>query len=810
MTPNEWADFWHNVVGVNVFPANTKSKEPFYTDKLGNKHYISWSKSGYQTNSITEEKFKEWKDNNCFDNGLAVICGKVFRGKNEGLWINGLDLDNPKAIEVLLKTHTLKQLAETTLVEAHSDQTAHVYYLTREAIKGKVGNPKERDGNPMPQIEVKSGGNSILYCAGGLHKDGKLIEILGTNEIKIVEKEKLEKQIDGICKEFGIPYLDGVNESQKPIEDLVKDDFELHEGNNRSLAVLRYLDSKKKYNPEFTEIELYGIGLAFNQKHCKPPYDNKKIKDLAKQALNFIETQNKKDELENPKKKKKVGDEPTIQIYKVGKQKIIKAVKSETDTEQIVIQALVYGKPQWIDVLSPTFTQIVRLGTQEKYKKIYGDSTYTTAIKNIHAEGLLNGTDIRPVFKRSALIENILYYDLQNLDGTIYKISKDEIIECQDRDDIPIFLKSPSGNTISNSQPKPMFDNSKALDELVKLFRIKDEDKLVFKSHLICYFLMGFPIPIAIFHGEQGSAKTSTTSGIKQVYDPEGECALSIPEKVDDLAVVLSNHGMSSFDNTDNFTKDISQFLCKAVTGTQHVKRQLFSNGEEFSLMLKSKIILNGISPSINQPDLLERSIFYELPPIDKTERMTDKKFQEKLTELKPQVLGVIFETLQKAMKIYDDIDKELDGKSLPRMASFSVWGESISRVLGHGDNSFIDSYTEKLEASDIGLTDEYPIIQPLIDFMGDSKVQELLLSNLFERIVDIDKIKDDDRLPKDTIRLGKQLRQLSPALRTLGYNVTILTYNKKDGKYPRGQRIVKITKISENGLDNHIEDDNE
>jgi len=212
-------------------------------------------------------------------------------------------------------------------------------------------------------------------------------------------------------------------------------------------------------------------------------------------------------------------------------------------------------------------------------------------------------------------------------------------------------------------------------------------------------------------------------------------------------------------------------------------------------------IILNGITPTIDQPDLLERSIFYELAAISKKERMTDAKFSTKFNELKPHVLGFIFKTIQKAMIIYDEVHKELDGMALPRMASFAVWAEAISRSLGHGKNEFIERYDEKITESNLSLSDEYPIIEPLINYIGEEKNKELTVSKLFLEIIDLEKLKQDERLPKDSKRLGKQLKQLSPTLRTLGFNVTTSIYNKRDGKFPRGASIVSITKISEDGL---------
>ena len=860
-TSNEWADFWRNDIGVNVIPATNKhdnpdlQKKPFWTDDNNNPHWIKWKQDGYQTKPISEKQHDEWKKNNAFKDGMAIICGQVWRGKQRGLWINGIDCDNKLGLDEV-SNNDIKKMSQYTLVEQHGNKNkCHVLYYTNEPILSKGSNKnKDDNGNPLPQIEIKSEGNKLLYCAGGIHKDGSLIEIVGIDKVRTLDKRGLEERIDLILQKYSIPYLNGLTATSTSgeIKKLHDKTLKKTKGDGGGLDLLRVIDSWKIKNPEFSESMLIGLATEYTNDHHDPPCTEEKIKSLVKQGIKFgeeklqerenqpMEIESKALELlqEHDKKEalvklkeycvvigEKKGDTilkeivkkatkklqnnysdeestATIQAYNIGKKLIEKAVKSENDTEQIVIQVKIDGKPHWVDILSPTFNQMIRLGVQAQYYEIYTDSKYETAIKNLHAYQLFNCKNTKPIFNRCALVDGNLFYDLQDQDGTIYKITKDEIKEVQNDDNVPIFLKSPSAKTKASTQDKPLFDNDKALDEVVNLFRIQDKDKVIFISHLISYFLTDIPIPIAVFHGEQGSAKTSVSGGIKRLIDPEGECALSLQEKVDDLAVTLSRHNISNFDNTDNYSKDISQFLCKAVTGTQYAKRQLFSNGEEFSLTLKSKIILNGISPSIDQPDLLERSIFYELLSINKKERMTDKKFLNRLNELRPFVIGCIFKTIQKAMITFDEVEKELEGKLLPRMASFAVWGESISRSLGYEKNTFIENYFEKLDDSNLSLSEEYPIIEPLIDFMEGENEKEILVSVLFNRIVDQDKIKIDDRLPKDSKQLGKQLKQLSPTFRTLGFEVNTGYYNKRKGDYPRGSTIATITRIDEKGVD--------
>jgi hypothetical protein len=491
----------------------------------------------------------------------------------------------------------------------------------------------------------------------------------------------------------------------------------------------------------------------------------------------------------------------SIKVYELGIRMIEDKSRSANNTSQVVIKVRINQKPHWIDIQSTVFEQLLRIETKIRYDEIFSDSVFQNAIKTLHAEILHSGIPARPVFNRCAFVDGIIYYNLQDNDGTIIRITKDTIEEVEKDESMPIFIKT--NRTEASIQPRPNYSNTEALNDFVTLCRIQGDDQIIFKSHVIAQFLNNIPIPIDIYHGEQGSAKTSVSSAVKSIVDPEGENAMSLPDKIDDIVIMMMSREKIVFDNCENFTKDISQFLCKSVTGTTYGKRELFTTSDEFSVMLKEKISLNGIAPNINQPDLLERSIFYELKRIDKRERITDDDFKTESEKLKPCVLGCVFSTLQKAMIIYDDVKKELTGKSLPRMASFAVWGESISRSLGNEDKKFIDRYNEKLDVSSLSLQEDYPMIQPLVKYIEGISEEELkrgheeTLKILFDKVIVALGPARDERLPANTKSFGKELKQLAPMIRNLDYEVTTKVFNERNSKvYARGTNLVTIRKL--------------
>ena len=60
------ADFWRHNIGVNVIPADTRRKET----------YESWKE--WQNKPIPQELHDKWKTSGAFNNGIAIILGKVW------------------------------------------------------------------------------------------------------------------------------------------------------------------------------------------------------------------------------------------------------------------------------------------------------------------------------------------------------------------------------------------------------------------------------------------------------------------------------------------------------------------------------------------------------------------------------------------------------------------------------------------------------------------------------------------------------------------------------------------------------------
>jgi hypothetical protein len=297
-TIEDWADFWRYDIGVNVIPANTKKKET----------YESWTE--WQDNPVPENLHKEWKASGAFDNGIAVILGKVHHNRQkEGLYLIGIDCDNAKAMDELCtrddKTISLSQLAQWTLVEQHEDDRtkAHILLYSHKPFPKKSSNnnghlnPK-LNANEVPAIEVKGlGSHGILFVTPSIHKNGQPYQIVGTHDPVIADD--FVQHIDNICKKYSIRYLDenGNGNGLVPIQDLFKPDFTIIEGHNRHEALMRTMESLIARNSSILSLEeIKPLAQQWNQKHCSQPLDDKEFEKQWAYAIDFIAKKGTKQE----------------------------------------------------------------------------------------------------------------------------------------------------------------------------------------------------------------------------------------------------------------------------------------------------------------------------------------------------------------------------------------------------------------------------------------------------------------------------------------------------------------------------------
>jgi putative DNA primase/helicase len=293
---NAFADYWRYYIGVNVIPAVGKPKVPIKG--------CFWR--NYQDTPISEEQHNQWKKDNAFRDGMAVIAGKVYHRKDlVDYYFAAVNADNQLAICELLtrkgNTLSVEQIAQKTIVDQHNDKDRlHFYMYTvgvqlrdKASDKGKLGLSAADSMSKLPAFEVKASSNFLIFPAPCPHKTSGRRSIIGTyTPITLGQLEAAEFQghIDGICKKYGLDTGNGNGNSNKiPIHDLFKDDFAVYKGHNRHLELMRAMESLMRRNVGIlTKEQIWNLSQQWNQIHCEPPLDDVEFRKQWGCAEDFI------------------------------------------------------------------------------------------------------------------------------------------------------------------------------------------------------------------------------------------------------------------------------------------------------------------------------------------------------------------------------------------------------------------------------------------------------------------------------------------------------------------------------------------
>lgn len=802
---NDWISYWTEKIGVNVIPADTKNKKPI----------VSWKE--FQNQSIQKSQIEQWKSEGKFVNGFAVILGKIWNGKNQGLYLNGIDCDNQKAITeicTILGFKDINELANWTVVEQHQDDhtKAHIYILSKYPFKKKSSNavnPKlaeKIESNEIPAIEVKGlGEHGILYCSPSIHKNGYPYEILGTKNP--ILSDEFESKLDKIFKKFDFSYLDSNNDNSIhvdliPINELFKKDFFIHEGHNRHEALLRAMESLIKRNKEILDLSIIKkLADQWNQQHCKPPLDDTKFEKQWNDAVNFID----KNERNNKNNQQNLDTETDLQNRP-------NSSSADLETNEFTLNSIKehlseifvdqYKEPhaavfindhfEVLSLNSGRFKNFMYKVCHEITGKVNSDKI-EGIIKILNAEAEFSGK-VKDLQLRIAKTDDYtFYYDLTNSTGSMIKITPDggSIIE----KDIPILFKRYTNQKAQVIPSWTMDDKDDVFDKFIDLLNIKDEDnKLLLKCYIVSLIIPEIAKPILILHGEQGSAKSTLQELIKMLVDPSEVKTLTFPNSVAELVQMLSHNYVTYFDNISDLPEWVSNILCQAVTGSGFTKRALYSDDDDFVYSFKRATGVNGINLAATKADLLDRSIIIQLERISKKKIKKINEIWKEFNELKPMLLGYILDIVVKVLK-FKQAGKNIQLQELPRMADFAEIGEIIARCMGYPEYKFIKVYFDNINIQIDEAIEASPTSIAVINFLEKNEswigTATKLKTELDEIAIDVLKISiEKNRLwPKSPNQLSSRLNEIKTNLREKGIEIEKYKEN--------GKRMIKITKVS-------------
>jgi len=513
--------------------------------------------------------------------------------------------------------------------------------------------------------------------------------------------------------------------------------------------------------------------------------------------------------LEN-KKESKDTRQDSKKLFDFADGHIVKTVISTYDSSKVYGLIFVNNHFETLDLNSSRAIQwLSNEYHQVDTDVIHPQDFFKNVLFALTSHAQMNSTVKQKVHTRVAQTNNAIYYDLGSKDYNVVKISKKSISIVKINEKTPMFLR----HTSLFEQVKPRYDNENALNELTDLLLVRDKDRIIFKVHLISFFLESCAVPIPVATGSAGSAKSTFTAYWKVIVDPSGRLKennlMGFPKKIDDLVATESHRYMIAFDNVSEVDQEISDELCRSITGGSTSNRKLYTNSDESISSYKNKICLNGIVPRLNYPDLQTRIISYPRKSLDENNTLSEAKLEEKFQTLLPDVLGCVFKTLQKALKLFPSIAEHSNPKQ--RLGDFEIWGETIAQCLGYKNKEFRLAYDEKLKEDTINAKESHVIVDLIETIMEEKDVYENTVKVLFYRIkalAENEGIEIKSKyvfFPKIPNQLTRELTVIDPILKNLGFKVETFPYRKRDDVFKRNTKIVRISRVKSGGLETFL-----
>jgi hypothetical protein len=493
--------------------------------------------------------------------------------------------------------------------------------------------------------------------------------------------------------------------------------------------------------------ELYRQLLAINQERCRPALPDEEVERIARSVSQYEPNENEPGQRRSQAEHLIALAEPITFFH-------------DADKECFAEVPVNGHKEVW---------SLKSNGFKDYLSKLYYDhhssAPNSQALQNalgVFRGRALFGSREEKVHVRLAKADDAVYLDLCNDQWEYIRITSAgwEIIK-----EPPVHFRRPKG---IKALPRPVTGGS--LEDLRVLINEDMNDEwILLASWLIGSLNPNGSYPILIIHGEQGSAKSTTTKIIKSMIDPGSALLKTLSRSTRDLMITSKNCWVLSFDNLSGLKPDMSDAFCRLATGGGFSTRQLYDDSEEVIFDAKRPIILNGIDELATRQDLADRALLVNMPRIPEGKRKLEQKVWKKFKELHPRVLGALLDAVSYAMKHFDKVSL----KSLPRMADFATWVIAAEPILPWPKGRFLELYNQNREEAALACFESDQVAIALREFIEQQKEWQGTATELLKALEELPEV---DRYrkswPKSASYLSGRVSRIADSLRKAGISV--------------------------------------
>jgi hypothetical protein len=283
------------------------------------------------------------------------------------------------------------------------------------------------------------------------------------------------------------------------------------------------------------------------------------------------------------------------------------------------------------------------------------------------------------------------------------------------------------------------------------------------------------PYPVLVLQGGEGTAKSTFSSIMRHLVDPNTAPLRAMPREIRDLCIAAHNSHVLAFDNVSDMRPWISDALCRMSTGGGFATRMLHSDMDEVLFDATRPIILNGIESVVTRPDLADRSVNLGLIRLGDDARKPEDELWAAFHNDSPAILGGLLDAVSRGLKDLPNVNLT----SLPRMADFAKWGQACEVDKGAFMRAYNSNRAEVVES----VIEADLVATAIRDFMADKENWKGSLATLLTLLSGQvgDKVADHRDWPTSARGLSGALTRVSASLLRVGILYLPPDRSKKD-----------------------------